>query len=388
MAIGAGHVDGESGEPIESGEPTDSSESGEPTESGEPGEPGEPIEPGEPADVSGSAEAARSTPEVPGGQNIVDRLSDKVDFLQRRVPPVAVGLAVTKKYGEDRGGQLAMILTYRGFFAAFPLLLAFVNVVGLLVQNNDELRDELINSTLGDVPIIGSEVLKADVGGSVTVVVGSVLVSLWAGLGLLETLQELLNTVWGVPIYDRPNWFVRRGRSVPAAFLLGGCLVLSGSRAWFDLPSVIGSVVSVVMPVLAGALCYLGLHWLLCNRKVPFVAQLPGAGFVGLAWYVLLSAAEWYVNRFVVRSSDTYGVFVVVFGLMSWAYLLGTLYLYGNELSSVLYERRWPRSLTGRNLTDADQAAFARVSEREVRVRGTELTIDVPRDPAPPPESP
>ena len=39
-----------------------------------------------------------------------------------------------------------------------------------------------------------------------------------------------------------------------------------------------------------------------------------------------------------------------------------------------------------RNLTDADQAAFARVSEREVRVRGTELTIDVPRDPAPPPE--
>jgi len=343
-------------------------------------------EPGDRSSGAGDEIDVDASAGSPDGQNIVDRLSDKVDFFQRRVPPIAVGLAVTKKYGEDRGGQLAMILTYRGFFAAFPLLLAFVNIVGLLVQNNDELRDELINSTLGDVPIIGSEVLKADVGGSVTVVVGSVLVSLWAGLGLLETLQELLNTVWGVPIYDRPNWFVRRGRSVPAAFLLGGCLVLSGSRAWFDLPSVLGWIVSVLMPVLAGGLCYLGLHWLLCNRKVPFAAQLPGAGFVGLSWYVLLTAAEWYMNRFVVRSSDTYGVFVVVFGLMSWAYLLGTLFLYANELSSVLYERRWPRSMTGRNLTDADQAAFARVSEREVRVRGTELTIDVPRDPAPPPE--
>ncbi len=316
--------------------------------------------------------------------NPVDRIADRLDGIQRRVPPLAVLHGVLKKYGEDRGGQLAMILTYRGFFAAFPLLLAFVNVVGLLVQDDEELREELIRSTLGDVPIIGTEVLKAEVGGSVTVVVASVLVSLWAGLGLLEALQELLNTVWGVPVYDRPNWFVRRARSLPAVVLLGGCLVLSGSRAWFDLSGVGGAAVSVLIPVLSGALAYLGLHWLLCRRKVPFEWQLPGAFLVGLSWYVLLFLAEWYVERYVVRASDTYGVFAVVFGLMSWAYLLGTMYLYGNELSSVLYEHRWPRSLSGRNLTDADRDAFARVSEREVRVRGTGIVIDVPRDPVAP----
>ncbi|HRW41626.1 MAG TPA: YhjD/YihY/BrkB family envelope integrity protein, partial [Microthrixaceae bacterium] len=133
---------------------------------------------------------------APAG-NLIDRVSDRLDRWQRSVSPLAVVHAVLKKYGEDRGGQLAMILTYRGFFAAFPLLLAFVNVVGLLVQDNEELREELINSTLGDVPIIGTEVLKADVGGSVAVVIGSVLLSLWAGLGLLEALQELLNTTWG-----------------------------------------------------------------------------------------------------------------------------------------------------------------------------------------------
>ena len=225
--------------------------------------------------------------------NPVDRIADRLDGIQRRVPPLAVLHGVLKKYGEDRGGQLAMILTYRGFFAAFPLLLAFVNVVGLLVQDDEELREELIRSTLGDVPIIGTEVLKAEVGGSVTVVVASVLVSLWAGLGLLEALQELLNTVWGVPVYDRPNGFVRRARSLPAVVLLGGCLVLSGSRAWFDLSGVGGAAVSVLIPVLSGALAYLGLHWLLCRRKVPFEWQLPGAFLVGLSWYVLLFLAEW-----------------------------------------------------------------------------------------------
>ena len=141
------------------------------------------------------------------------------------------------------------------------------------------------------------------------------------------------------------------------------------------------------MRVRGAAPCSFGRQWLISSVTGPFGRQLPGASFVGLSWYALLTLGEWYIRRFVVQSSDTYGVFVVVFGIMSWAYLLGTLYLYGNELSSVLHQRRWPRSLTGRNLTDADQEAFAGVSEREVRVRGTEMTIDVPRDPVPPPSS-
>src|SRR5690606_11192545 len=114
-------------------------------------------------------------------------------------------------------------------------------------------------------------------------------------------------------------------------------------------------VAAFLLPFLAGSLCYLGLQWLLCQRKVPVRAQLPGAAFVGLAWFALQSLGEWYVDRYVVESSDTYGVFVIVFGLLSWSYLLGLLYLYGNELASVLHDRRWPRSSTGRHLTEADR---------------------------------
>lgn len=337
------------------------------------------------SDGADGPEPADGTPGAPQDQNIIDRVSDRIDHLQRRIPPLAVVHGVLKKYGEDRGGQLAMLLAYRGFFAVFPLLLALVNVLGLILQDNDELRENLIDSALSNVPIIGDEILKgAELGGSVPVIVGSVLVSLWAGLGLLEMLQEALNTVWGVPLFDRPNWFLRKARDLPGAVLIALCLVLSGSRSWIagGAPDAVGSLLAVVLPFLAGALCYLGLHALLCARKVPFTAQLPGAGFVGLSWFALQSLGEWYVNRFVVQGSDRYGVFVVVFGILSWSYLLGLLYLYGNELSSVLWERSWPRSLTGRNLTEADQVAYARVSEREVRVRGTSIDVDVPQHPA------
>ncbi|MCZ7631477.1 MAG: YihY/virulence factor BrkB family protein [Microthrixaceae bacterium] len=318
--------------------------------------------------------------------NIVDRTLDRVDSFQRRIPPVAAIHAVLRKYGEDRGGQLATLLSYRGFFSVFPLMLAFVGAVGLLLDDNPELRDELIDSTLAAVPVVGAQIASTEPSteADVIVVVGAVLLSLWTGLGLLEMLQEALNDVWGVPRFDRPPWIIRRLRAIPGALLIGGCLVLTGASAWIfgdaDLP-LLQRALGYLLPVLAGGLCYLGLHALLCVRTVPVRAQLPGAVATGVLWLALQLLGTWFVNRYVLQSSDTYGVFVVMFGLLSWAYMLGMAYLYANELSVVLHDRLWPRSLTGRNLTDADQSSHAAVVSREARIREMDVEVVVPRLP-------
>jgi uncharacterized BrkB/YihY/UPF0761 family membrane protein len=47
-------------------------------------------------------------------------------------------VAVLKKYGDDRGGSLAALVTFYGFLAVFPLLLLFVTVVGLVLRNNPQ----------------------------------------------------------------------------------------------------------------------------------------------------------------------------------------------------------------------------------------------------------
>lgn len=342
----------------------------------------------DPEETDAAADGAAEEAEQEGDRrNLFDRAADRIDHFQRRIPPLAIAHSVIKKYGEDRGGQLAMLLAYRGFFSVFPLLLAFVAAVGLLLSGNEQLRDDLIDSTLATIPVIGAEIERGagSLGGDVIVVVGSILVALWAGLGLLEMIQETLNTIWGVPMFERPNWFIRRLKALPAALVVGACLVLSSSRPWLvrGWPSFVGGAAAFLLPFLAGALCTLGLHYLLCSRRVSLPGLLPAATFIGTAWWALQSLGEWYVNRFVVQSSDTYGVFVIVFGLLSWSYLLGLLYIYGNELSSVLVDHSWPRSSSGRDLTEADRAAFASVSEREVRVRGTSIDVSVPREPAP-----
>ena len=244
--------------------------------------------------------------EEPPRRNPIDVVADRIDGFQRRVPPLAVAHGVLKKYGEDRGGHLATLLAYRGFFSLFPLLLAFVNALGLLLQNDPALRQRVIDSTLSNLPVVGPQLADTaqPLSGSVVVLVGSILAALW-----------------------------------------------------------------------------LGLHRLLCARRVPVRAQLPGAVAVGLGWWGLQAAGAWYVNRIVTGSSDTYGVFVVVFGLLSWSYLLAQVYLYGTELAVVLHDRRWPRSSSGRNLTDVDRAALAAAMEREARVRGTEISVSIPLTP-------
>jgi len=70
---------------------------------------------------------------------------------------------VVKKYGDDRGSQLAALITYYGFLALFPLLLVFVTVLGYVAHDDPGLRHDLLDTALADFPVVGQE-LRRNVG--------------------------------------------------------------------------------------------------------------------------------------------------------------------------------------------------------------------------------
>ncbi|MSV49039.1 MAG: hypothetical protein F2914_08435, partial [Actinobacteria bacterium] len=45
-------------------------------------------------------------------QNLLNRTIDRVDAWHRGVPVLAITFGVAKKFGDDKGGQLAMLLAY------------------------------------------------------------------------------------------------------------------------------------------------------------------------------------------------------------------------------------------------------------------------------------
>src|SRR3954467_4601582 len=80
-----------------------------------------------------------------------------VDSWQRRHPLGGLPIAVAKKFGEDRASTLAALIAYYAFVSLFPLLLAFVSILGFVLEDNPSLRQDVIDTTLGRIPVIGAQ---------------------------------------------------------------------------------------------------------------------------------------------------------------------------------------------------------------------------------------
>src|SRR4029453_6708086 len=180
-------------------------------------------------------------------------MTERLDRFQRRHPAAGFPLAVVYKYADDDGHFLAALITYYGFLAVFPLLLLLSTVLGLVLRGNPELQQRLLDSALGQLPVIGPQLGSPEhLGGGVPGLVIGILVALYGGTGLGQAFQHTMNTAWAVPRHKRPNPIISRVRSFLLLCMIG--LLIVGSTAL----SALGSGVATVAGELQG-----GLHVLL-----------------------------------------------------------------------------------------------------------------------------
>src|SRR5438128_6085182 len=132
----------------------------------------------------------------------IQRTLRTVDDFQQRRRWLAFPFAVFKEFGDDQAGNLAALIAYYGFFSLFPLLLVLVTVLGFVLHGHPGLQDRVLNSTLGQFPIIGDQ-LRTNVhslqgsGFALAIGVGG---TLYGGLGVGAAAQNAMNEVWDVPV--------------------------------------------------------------------------------------------------------------------------------------------------------------------------------------------
>ncbi len=99
---------------------------------------------------------------------------DRVDAFQQRHPVIGFPLAVIYKFTDDQGGYLAALITYYAFVSLFPLLLLLSTILGFVLDGNPELQRQVIDSALGQFPVIGDDLARPGaIGGStVGIIVG------------------------------------------------------------------------------------------------------------------------------------------------------------------------------------------------------------------------
>jgi membrane protein len=307
------------------------------------------------------------------GATILRRVRDRLDRWQQSTVFSAFPVAVFKKFQEDRASRLAALIAYWGFFSLFPLLLAFVSILGFVLEDNPEFQKDVLDSTVSQIPVIGDQ-LGRDVtslqGSGVALAIGIAL-AIWAGLGVTLAIENALDEVWAVPRMRRPDFFTSRLRGLAVLAVIGTANVVSTavvtlSRNGTIQPPLAG-ILSFSGSVLVDFVVFLIAFRLMTAAQVSTRRVLPGVLLATLAWLGMQTLGGLYVEHVVARSSETYGVFVVVIGLLSWLWLAAQLVLVALEINVVLDQHLWPRSLFSRGLSAADEVALRRAAQAEQR---------------------
>jgi len=314
---------------------------------------------------------------------VLDAALHRIDRFQQRHRWSAFVVGVIKKYGDDHGSSLAALVAYYAFLSVFPLLLVFVTVLGFVLSDDASLRRDLIDSALADFPVIGTQLrrnVRAISGQGLGFLIG-LLVLLWGSLGVAHAAQHAMAEVWNVPERARPGFGPRIARSLLLLATLAagvvGTTVLSGlatglSEGW------VASVAAIAVALLLNLPLYLAGLRILTAPSVATRDLVPGALIAGTAWTALQFLGSWLVARQLQHSSELYGFFAIVLGLLFWLFLSAQILVYCAEVNVVLARRLWPRSLAPPPLTSADERTLTARAKAEERM--PEQHVDVTFD--------
>jgi YihY family inner membrane protein len=309
----------------------------------------------------------------------VGKILDAADRGQRRIRPIGFPIGVFYKFMDDQGNYLAAIITYYAFIAIFPLLLLATSIFGFVLQGNQELQDQVLNSTLATFPIIGDQLGRPEgLTGSTTGIVVGGLVALYGSLGLGQAIQNTLNTAWSVPRNSRPNPLILRLKSLllltTAGVAVLGVSVVSalGSNTQVfgaNIDATIGWVIRLATVLLVGSVLTL-LFRVGAARRHHLGTAAPGAFVTAALWQLLQYLGTVYVTTVLSETSKMNGAFGLVLGLIGIVYIAALMAVVGIEVNVVHERRLYPRALLtlftdNVDLTEADRRAYASYAQRE-----------------------
>jgi YihY family inner membrane protein len=312
---------------------------------------------------------------------MVARVIAAVDAWQRGHAAGGLPIAVLKKFGEDRAASLAALVAYYAFFSLFPLLLALVSILGFVLQGNPELQDDVLETALGRIPVIGDQ-LQDEVhpltGSGVALALG-IVGALWAGLGVTVALGTAFAEIWDVPRLEQPSGLRKRARGALLLAILAVMLIAAtagaGLALWGDIDASVARGAAVLASLGGNVVVFLTVFALLTPGPRNLRELAPGVAVAAVGLFVLQTLGGWYVDRVIVDAGATYGTFALVIGLLTWFWLAAQAILLAAEVNAVLVWRLWPRSLTG-ELEPADRRTLRRFAEATRRDPRQEISVE------------
>jgi membrane protein len=269
------------------------------------------------------------------------RLVAWVDRLRVRYRWIDIGVTVQRRFGEERGANLAAAISMRGFLALFPVLVLAIAVVGFIGGDPPTVAENIIHE-LGLSGSAADTITEAvetaqdtKVASSIIGIVGL----LWTGTGLAASLTAAWIQTWNIPGGGV------RGRLFGFAWLLGGLVLFGLALLLLSFVGGNGAVpeVALVGGILVDTLLFLWTGWVLPTRRIPLRAMVPAAIVGAICVEILKLVGAFVIPAIVSRSSALYGTIGAVFALLVWFLVLGRVVVYVTLVEHEGWKRRRTR---------------------------------------------
>jgi membrane protein len=269
------------------------------------------------------------------------RLVAWVDRTRVRHDWVDVTVSVQRRFGEERGANLAAAISMRGFLALFPVLVLAISVVGFIGGNPQTVAKDIVDalglsgSAADTVTDAVKTAQRTKVASSVIGIVGL----LWTGTGLAASLTAAWNQTWRIPGGGV------RGRLLGFAWLGGGLVLFGLTLVMLALVGGTGAFpeLGIVGGLVVDTLLFLWTAWVLPTRRIPVRAMLPAALVGAVCVEILKIVGTFVIPAIVSRSSSLYGTIGAVFALLVWFLVFGRVVVYVTLIEHETWIRRRAR---------------------------------------------
>lgn len=315
--------------------------------------------------------------------NPIERLLARLDAFQQRHRTFAFPYAVVRKYGDDEAGHQAALITYYGFLSLFPLLIVATSVVDLIAQHNMHLRAKLLADINTYFPIVGNQLQSSVHAHSKTglALLLGVLVTVYGARGIADAVRGALDHAWAVPRVKRSGFPVNTLKSISLLFGAGLGLLVTSFLASYATSALGHSFVFRVVPIIItiGLLYLIFMYTFLIgtSRRHRRKDLRLGAIIAATGLLILQTLGGYLITHQLHNLQGLYGQFALVLAILFWIYLQAQVLTYAIEISVVHTYKLWPRGLTGKPITAADQKAYRMYAEKEAYRSAPEEKINV-----------
>jgi membrane protein len=264
--------------------------------------------------------------------------------LRRRSKPVDVTVDVIAGFQRHRSGRNAALVSHYGFLSVFPLMLVLTTILGFVLQDREDLRGDILDSALGNLPIVGKQITDdpASLRGSTIVLITGLLAALWAGMKAFVAVQAAFDDIHEIDVAHRISYVRTRVRALGAIAVIGGAQVATAfitSMVGIANFGLVGELALVAAAIVINTIVLGATYRWLCSVTDPWRVVMPGAICGGFLFAMLQLLGTTIVSKAIADASPAYGTFASFIGLLTWLTLHSLVGVTGAELNMVLAAR-------------------------------------------------